>query len=79
MNPDYYRSRRQFPGQTAAGFGIMATADLLGHKLHAAERSPNVSPVALGGTHFAPKAKRVIYLFLSGGPVILICSTTSLC
>ena len=30
------------------------------------------------GPHFAPKAKRVIHLFMNGGPLMLILSTQSL-
>ena len=62
--------RRRFLSQTATGFGMMALADLLGTDSIAAGlglqggRSHGV----LGAPHFAPKAKRVIYLFQSGGP-----------
>jgi hypothetical protein len=54
-------TRRQFFGRTATGIGAAALGSLL---------SPQA--FASGGTitqpHFAPKAKRVIYLFQSGGP-----------
>ena len=43
----------------------MALAHLLGRDLEAAETAPGGLP---GLPHFAPKAKRVIYLFQSGGP-----------
>ena len=67
MNPDpYHFSRRRFLSQTASGFGLMALADLLGVRSVGAAVVPPSG--ALGGTHFAPKAKRVIYLFQSGGP-----------
>jgi hypothetical protein len=51
----------------------MALHDLLGGRVGAAPGVPGaVSPAipagALGGVHFQPKAKRVIYLFQSGGP-----------
>lgn len=44
------------------GFGITALATLLG--------ADTTSPgrLAPGGPHFAPRAKRVIFLFLNGGP-----------
>ncbi|MDP1564420.1 MAG: DUF1501 domain-containing protein [Pirellulaceae bacterium] len=73
MNSDYHQSRRRFLSQTATGLGLMATADLLAGNIHAQtpQRTPWRTPVDEGvllGTHFAPKAKRVIYLFQSGGP-----------
>ena len=64
----YQQSRRQFLSQTASGFGMMAMTDLLGQHLKAAERPQSLGNGVLGGTHFAPRAKRVIYLFQSGGP-----------
>src|SRR5262249_25640871 len=63
MNPAYEHqlllTRRQLFGRTAAGIGTVALASLLNERLFAAGQA---------GTHFAPKAKRVIYLFMSGGP-----------
>ena len=58
-------TRRHFFGKTAAGVGSTALAHLLGRDLEAAETAPGGLP---GLPHFAPKAKRVIYLFQSGGP-----------
>ena len=56
-------SRRKFLGQVGMGLGGIALADLL---------NPGTAHAATGGLsslpHFAPKAKRVIYLFQSGGP-----------
>src|SRR5262249_51858125 len=49
-------TRRQFFGRGAQGIGTAALATLLGDDLHA-----DVS-------HFAPKAKRVIYLLQGGAP-----------
>lgn len=51
-------NRRHFLQQSSAGVGAAALAALLG---------PNAN-TALAGPHFAPKAKRIIYLFQSGGP-----------
>lgn len=50
-------SRRRFLGQSALGIGSLALASLFGNRASAAER----------GTHFTPKAKRVIWLFMDGG------------
>ncbi|MEI7955603.1 MAG: DUF1501 domain-containing protein [Verrucomicrobiota bacterium] len=64
----YYRSltRRDFFGQSARGLGVAALASLLGESLrgdtHAALAVDKLLP------HFAPKAKRVIYLFMLGAP-----------
>jgi uncharacterized protein (DUF1501 family) len=62
-------TRRQLFGRTAAGIGTAALASLLNPRLFAA---PATGDSALGGvlpvTHFAPRAKHVIYLFMSGGP-----------
>lgn len=56
-------TRRQFFGRASTGIGVAALAALLGSSRSAASES------ALGGLgHIAPKAKRVIYLFQSGGP-----------
>jgi len=51
------------------GFGGVALADMLAGDLGAAQTA---TPARVGGLpdlpHFAPKAKRVIFLFMSGGP-----------
>ena len=62
------QTRRHFFGKAAAGVGSIALAHLLGRDLGAAsgaQPSPEGRP---GLPHFAPKAKRVIWLFQSGGP-----------
>jgi hypothetical protein len=62
-------TRRQFFGRTAAGIGTAALASLLNPQLFAGsiEKTTGV-PGVLTKPHFAAKAKRVIYLFMSGGP-----------
>ncbi|MBI1356028.1 MAG: DUF1501 domain-containing protein [Acidobacteria bacterium] len=57
-------TRRHFFGKTATGLGLPALAGLLARDLPAKGGSGGLS----GLPHFAPKAKRVIYLFMSGGP-----------
>ena len=55
-------TRRQLFGRAALGLGTAALADVF---------SPNLlgnTSSQVRGTDFAPKAKRVIYLFMSGGP-----------
>ncbi|MEM7697604.1 MAG: DUF1501 domain-containing protein [Verrucomicrobiota bacterium] len=57
-------NRRQFLGRSASLVGGAALASLLPKKVQAVTSS--VSDRVL--PHFAPKAKRVIYLFMAGGP-----------
>ncbi len=59
-------TRRHFFGRAAAGLGTAALGSLLNPSLlNAASDAP---ASLLRRTHFAPKAKRVIYLFMAGGP-----------
>ena len=62
--PNY--SRRDFLTRTSLGLGAVSLASLLNPGSLFANSS-NTGGV-LGQTHFAPRAKRVIYLFQSGGP-----------
>ena len=59
-------TRRDFFGRFAMGLGGAALAELLNGKAVAAE--PNPFHGILTQPHFAPKAKRIIYLFMAGGP-----------
>src|SRR2546422_4167744 len=61
-------TRRHFFGRSAAGIGTAALASLLNPRLLAAPPAISGAPGVLRALHFAPKAKRVIYLFMSGGP-----------
>ncbi|MBM3795037.1 MAG: DUF1501 domain-containing protein [Acidobacteria bacterium] len=64
MNP---LTRRYFFGRMATGIGAAALAPLLERDLGAADTPQRVGGLP-GFPNFAPKAKRVIYLFQSGGP-----------
>ena len=55
-------SRREALKQMGAGFGWLALTSLL------AEEAAASGPLALREPHFAPRAKRVIMLFMFGGP-----------
>lgn len=74
MDPieEYQRqlTRRQLLTRTRGCLGATALASLLGNtpKLSAASQSGAEQRGTLGMPHFAPKAKRVIYLFMAGGP-----------
>ncbi|MFG0285827.1 MAG: DUF1501 domain-containing protein [Phycisphaerales bacterium JB039] len=59
------QTRRQFFGRCCAGIGAAALGSLLNPQTLLAASDP----VGLrGAPHFAPRAKRVIYLFQSGAP-----------
>jgi hypothetical protein len=60
-----FLTRRRFFGRTALGLGSAALASLLNPSLFAAMTQHHGD---LGKPMFAPKAKRIIYLFMSGGP-----------
>ncbi|KAB2668717.1 MAG: DUF1501 domain-containing protein [Verrucomicrobia bacterium] len=70
MNPHsqyaLLQTRRHFFGRLSAGIGTAALASLL-NPAAAAEGGSSLQGT-LPGLHFAPKAKRVIWLFMSGGP-----------
>lgn len=55
-------SRREMLKQSSAGFGSLALAALLGGESQAGQAPFEQQP------HFTPKAKRVIFLFMHGGP-----------
>ena len=57
-------TRRHFFSRSAHGLGVAALGNLLADDLPAASDRPGLP----GLPHLAPKAKRIIYLFQSGGP-----------
>jgi len=63
-------NRRTFLSRSTTGIGMAALASLLGKDLSAAAAAaPRLAvPGMLKTLHWAPKAKRVIYLFQSGAP-----------
>ncbi len=61
-------SRRAFLTRSTTGLGTMALATLLNPRLSAFGESSLKVGGALKQLHWAPKAKRVIYLFQSGAP-----------
>src|SRR3954471_3318880 len=54
-------SRRQMLGRMCAGFGLLGLAGLAGTSSAVAGAVPRLP-------HFTPKAKRVVFLFMNGGP-----------
>jgi hypothetical protein len=63
MNPTFF-TRRHALKSMACGFGYLALAGM------AAERAVagKVNPLAPKAPHFKPRAKRVIFIFMQGGP-----------
>lgn len=59
-------SRRWFLRDCGVGLGAIALADLLGGKAQAANTLAD--PLGPKQSHHEPKAKRVIHLFMAGGP-----------
>ena len=63
MNPLTNMHRRTFLSRATYGFGAAALYNLLG-----GESRASGLPGILSAPHFAPKAKRVIFLSMAGGP-----------
>ncbi len=64
-------ARRWFLKECGVGLGAAALADLLGAggRAETAPQAPgSLNPLAAKTPHFAPKAKRVIFLFMAGAP-----------
>src|SRR5215467_16235610 len=62
-------TRRQFFSRTSTGIGVAALSSLLNPELFAAMTELNSKTGGLPDlSHFAPKAKRVIFLHQSGAP-----------
>ena len=61
-------ARRAFLRRSTTGLGAIALGSLMRSDAATSATSQSSSGGALPGLHFAPKAKRVIYLFQSGAP-----------
>lgn len=64
MTRNWFLSRRELLQKTACGFGAVA----LNGMLASLARGASASPLAAQSPHFAPRAKRAIFLFMAGGP-----------
>jgi hypothetical protein len=67
LNLELSLSRRQFFRKTGVTLGSAALAGLLRENLGAAPAAAE-NPLAIRASHFAPKAKHVIYLHMIGAP-----------
>lgn len=59
-------TRREFLRRTGLGFGSLALAAMLHQEQQAHGEAPN--PLAPRQPHFTPRARAVIWLFMTGGP-----------
>jgi len=68
---DLALTRRELLSRCGTGMGMLALGSMLGEELANARpvaASAAVNPLAPKVAHFTPKAKRVIHLFMNGGP-----------
>jgi hypothetical protein len=72
MDPNFERlqflTRRHFFKQTTAGLGAIALASFFKNDAVAAALAESTNPLAPKQSHFQGKAKRVIYVHLTGSP-----------
>src|SRR3984893_17199972 len=64
-------TRRDLLQRTATGFGVLGLAHLLNdqHRLAPPQAAAGpANPLAPKPPHFAAKAKRIIHVFMNGGP-----------
>src|SRR6185369_15783392 len=60
-------TRRDMLRASAGGFGQLVLAALAGERARAESR-PSAGPFPLAAPHFPPRARRIIFLFMWGGP-----------
>ena len=66
-----WQTRRHFLKDSVGGIGAVALASMQGHRASAEPQEATsgvINPLAPRKPHFAPKAKRVIYIHLTGSP-----------
>ncbi len=70
LNPEHlFYNRRKFLNRCGMGMGAVALSGLFGKALGVEAPSPSsLNPLAPRKPHFPAKAKRVIHLFMNGGP-----------
>ena len=60
-------TRRHFLKTSSIGLGAAAMS-LIGCASESARQAPKLTPSALRDTHFAPRARNVIFLHMAGAP-----------
>ncbi len=65
MNPT--PTRREMLARAAGGFGAIALNAMLADEMPASDAVATADPLAPKQPHFAPQAKRVIFLYMTGG------------
>lgn len=67
MNTKTYPTRREVLQRAAGGFGAIALQGMLADEARAATNKSSADPLSPKQPHHAPRAKRVIFLFMTGG------------
>src|SRR5687768_10531089 len=66
---DNFLTRRDFLTRCGMGMGGLALANIMSDiGLMSARAATNLNPLAIKSPHFPARAKRVIHLFMNGGP-----------
>lgn len=70
MSDSSLQTRRRLLQTSAVGFGHLALTAMLGQESQAEQASKAAagSPLAPKQPHFTPRAKRIVFLFMKGGP-----------
>src|SRR5437868_1182742 len=69
LSTDLLLTRRDLLRRSGMGFATLGLAQLLGSEsLLAAQSATNTNPLVPRSPHFPAKARRVIHLFMNGGP-----------
>src|SRR5438105_2887988 len=63
---NHFLTRRGMLGRVGMGFGSLALGSFFSDSKANAAASTN--PLSIRSSQFAPKAKRVVHLFMNGGP-----------
>ncbi len=66
-HPSRIITRREMLTRASGGFGAIALAGLIAEEAAAEKSSPALDPLAPRLPHFEPRAKRVIFLYMTGG------------
>ncbi len=69
MSTDFaLQQRRMLLKTSAVGFGHLALTAMLGEEALAQQKASSSNPLAPKQPHFPPRAKRIVFLFMKGGP-----------